>query len=282
MDTERIHRTVADDGTEIAARVRGQGPDLVLVHGGLGHGDVSFRFLIPLLAERFTCYSMSTRGRGLSGDHPDHTHERLVADVVAFVDSIGEPVNLMGHSSGGRIALDVVGQTTSVAALAVYEPWIPQLRDDEVAARNAHAAARIARLGAEARLAEAARVFFVDAALANDEELAVLAEHDVAELMAPTVPVSVQEMVVFLTSEPAPLAQLERATVPTLLLHGSRTHPFFTAVVHHLAARLEDATTCEIAGAGHLGPQLAPQQVAEALTHHLSAAPAHARAAGQA
>jgi pimeloyl-ACP methyl ester carboxylesterase len=273
---DRIHRAVTDDGTEIAGRVHGQGPPLVLVHGGLGNGDISFRFLAPLLAERFTCYCVSTRGRGLSGDHPDHSHERLVADVVAFVDSIGEPVGLMGHSSGGRIALDAAAQTDVVSALAVYEPWIPQLRDDEVIVRNARAAARIARLGADGRLVEAAQVFLVDAALANHEELAVLAEHDVAELMAPTVPVSVQEMVVFLTAEPAAIAPLERITTPTLLLHGSRTHPFFTAAVNHVAARLPDATIREIAGAGHLGPQLVPQPVAEALTHHLTAAHAHA------
>jgi pimeloyl-ACP methyl ester carboxylesterase len=276
LDTDRIHRAVADDGTEIAGRVHGQGPPLVLVHGGLGHGDVSFRFLAPLLAERFTCYCLSTRGRGLSRDHPDHAHERLVADVIAFVDSIGEPVGLMGHSSGGRLALDAAGQSAAVSTLAVYEPWVPQLRDDEVVARNATAAARIARLAADGRLADAAQVFFVDAALANDDELAVLAEHDVAELMAPTVPVSLQEMVVYLTSEPEDFVQLERVTVPSLLLYGSRTHPFYTAVVNHLAARLADATTREIAGAGHLGPQLAPQPVAEALTHHLTTAHAPA------
>jgi hypothetical protein len=34
-----VHRTISADGTEIAGRVHGQGPPLVLVHGGLGDGE---------------------------------------------------------------------------------------------------------------------------------------------------------------------------------------------------------------------------------------------------
>jgi hypothetical protein len=36
---DRIHRVVSDDGTEIAGRLRRQGPPLVIVHGGLGDGN---------------------------------------------------------------------------------------------------------------------------------------------------------------------------------------------------------------------------------------------------
>jgi len=34
-------------------------------------------------------------GRGLSANHPDHSPKRLVEDITAFVDSIGEPVGLV-------------------------------------------------------------------------------------------------------------------------------------------------------------------------------------------
>ena len=39
MTHTRVHRAVSADGTEIAGRVQGEGPALVLVHGGIGDGD---------------------------------------------------------------------------------------------------------------------------------------------------------------------------------------------------------------------------------------------------
>ena len=57
-----------------------------------GDGEVAYEALVPHLADRFTCYTPSTRGRGPSGDNPDHAVHHLVEDVVAFIDTIGEPV----------------------------------------------------------------------------------------------------------------------------------------------------------------------------------------------
>ena len=66
---------------------------------------------------------MSTRGRGLSSDNTDHSRERQFEDVAAFVESIGEPVGLFGHSSGAIWALGGAALSpASVRGLAVYEP----------------------------------------------------------------------------------------------------------------------------------------------------------------
>lgn len=102
MSTDRIHRAVSAAGTEILGRVHGQGPPLVLVHGGLEDGDLCWASLLPALRDRFTCYLPSRRGRGLSGDSDDLSPERLVEDVTAFVDSIGPPVGIVGESDGGQ------------------------------------------------------------------------------------------------------------------------------------------------------------------------------------
>lgn len=82
MQEDRIQRVVSTDGTEIAARVEGQGPPLILLPAGPGDSETSWRPLLPLLSERFTCYLMDTRGRGASTNHPDHSPERLVEDVA--------------------------------------------------------------------------------------------------------------------------------------------------------------------------------------------------------
>ena len=99
---DRIHRAISTDGTEIAGRVHGHGPPLILVHGAPHDGDIAWEALVPYLTDGYTCYLPSTRGRGLSDDNPDHSPPRLQEDVNAFVDSIGEQVCLVSWSAGVR------------------------------------------------------------------------------------------------------------------------------------------------------------------------------------
>jgi len=90
---DRIQQAVSADGTRIAARVRGEGPPIVLLPAGPGDSELSWNRVASYLSERFTCYLLETRGRGPSGDHPDHSPERQVEDVLALVEAIDEPVN---------------------------------------------------------------------------------------------------------------------------------------------------------------------------------------------
>jgi pimeloyl-ACP methyl ester carboxylesterase len=124
MTDERIHRAESADGTKIAGRVYGEGLPLVLVHGAPHDGDIAWEALVPHLIDRFTCYLPSLRGRGLSDDNPDHSPPRLEEDVTAFVDSIGEPVGLVGWSAGVSWALGAAAANGAVAAMAGYEPTI--------------------------------------------------------------------------------------------------------------------------------------------------------------
>jgi pimeloyl-ACP methyl ester carboxylesterase len=262
MATERIHRSTSDDGTEIAGHVHGQGPPLVFVHGGVGSED-SWRFLVPHLSQRFTCYPMSLRGRGLSAPNPDQAPERLIEDVVAFADSIGDPIGLVGHSSGGALALAAAAQTNRATSVAIYEPALPEL-DEDIRARYRDAFEQMGKAAGEGRLIDAVQIAFEDCAMANDEELAILAAVGAAELVAPNVPVHVgdQGFVNHRFLEPDRLDQLK---MPILLLHGSHTHTFYSNVVTHLADQLTDTHVREIDGAGHMGPLLAPELVAAEL-----------------
>jgi pimeloyl-ACP methyl ester carboxylesterase len=63
------------DGTSIAVECAGTGPDLVIVHGGIGD-RTRWKPLFPLLASRFTVCAMDRRGHGESGDAPDYTGKR--------------------------------------------------------------------------------------------------------------------------------------------------------------------------------------------------------------
>jgi pimeloyl-ACP methyl ester carboxylesterase len=156
---ERIHRAVSADGTEIAGRVQGLGPPLILVHGGYGDGAIAWKALLPYLTDRYTCYLPSTRGRGLSSDNPDHSPPRLQEDVTAFVDSIGEPVCLVGWSGSGAWVLGAAAHSDSVAAVTIYEPGVIGVGGEDDIARFGAAMQQVGAAAADGRLLEAAHAF---------------------------------------------------------------------------------------------------------------------------
>jgi pimeloyl-ACP methyl ester carboxylesterase len=107
------------DGTTIAYWRSGEGPPLVLVHGTSADHS-RWKPVLPAFEEHFTVYAVDRRGRGGSGDSEDYSIEREFEDVAAVVDSLGEPANLLGHSS--PIALEAALLTSNVRKLVLYEP----------------------------------------------------------------------------------------------------------------------------------------------------------------
>jgi pimeloyl-ACP methyl ester carboxylesterase len=112
------------DGTSIGGLRSGHGPPLVLVHG-TGGTHARWLPLLPRLSDRFTVYAIDRRGRGRSGDRMPYEIEREFEDIAAVIDSIGEPVNLFGHSYGAICALEATLLTPAVRRLVVYEPPVP-------------------------------------------------------------------------------------------------------------------------------------------------------------
>lgn len=266
-DKERdIHRATSDDGTQIAGSVQGRGPPLVLVHGGLDDGELSWGRILPFLTERFTCYVPSTRGRGLSEDHPDHRPERHVEDLTTYVDSIGEPVGLVGHSIGGTFALGAVERGAAVSALALHEPAVFEFWEEgEDAERYQDAIASAAEAVADDRLADAARAL-ARGVINNDEEIAALEESGTLEQMGAYVPTVLQELEQAPETEvPSPTgpSELAQVTVPTLLVYGSRTTTAHTDSMHYLDEQLPDADLHEIPDVGHAAPMVAPELIAD-------------------
>jgi pimeloyl-ACP methyl ester carboxylesterase len=81
--------------------------------------------VLPALRESFTVHAVDRRGRGASGDSETYTIEREFADVASVVDSLGEPVNLLGHSYGAICSLEAALLTKSIRRLILYEPPLP-------------------------------------------------------------------------------------------------------------------------------------------------------------
>jgi pimeloyl-ACP methyl ester carboxylesterase len=111
------------DGTPIAYWRSGDGPPLMLVHGTAADHS-RWPPVLPAFEQHFTVYVIDRRGRGGSGDSDDYTIEREFEDVAVVVDSIGEPVCLLGHSYGALCALEAALLTRNVRNLVLYEPPI--------------------------------------------------------------------------------------------------------------------------------------------------------------
>src|SRR4051794_14799138 len=92
-------RVTSEDGTSIAYWRSGEGPPLVLVHG-IASDHSRWAPVLLAFEQRYTVYAIDRRGRGGSGDSENFAIEREFEDVAAVVGSLGESVNLLGHSYG--------------------------------------------------------------------------------------------------------------------------------------------------------------------------------------
>jgi pimeloyl-ACP methyl ester carboxylesterase len=278
-ESERIQRAVSADGTAIAGRVLGQGPPLVLVHGAYGDGEVAWTELLPLLTDRYTCYLPSTRGRGLSADHPDHSPVRLKEDVIAFVESIGERVCLLGWSGSGAWVLGAAADSDSVAAVAIYEPVVIGVGGEEDFGRMGAAMQQVGAAAAEGRLHDAVRAFLPG--ICTGAEIAALEATSFRERWAAGIPAMLrflQQDMTYQGPRPTDPEALGQVAAPVLLLRGERTllGIFFAAVERYLAQHLADAQVRRLPGAGHFAPVLAPAAVAGELVAFLDSALHHA------
>ena len=104
-------RAVVLDGDRVVYREAGQGPVLLLVHGMAGSSS-TWRYVIPLLAKRFTVIAPDLLGQGQS-DRPRSeyslgAHANTLRDLL---DALGhERATVVGQSLGGGVAIQLAYQ----------------------------------------------------------------------------------------------------------------------------------------------------------------------------
>jgi pimeloyl-ACP methyl ester carboxylesterase len=274
MSNQRSHYVTTADGVTIGGTVHGQGPALVFVQGIMGDGDIDWQALVEHLSDRFTCYLPSWRGRGLSGEHPDLSFGRLVDDVLAYVDSTGEPTGLVGWSGGADLALAAAAaRSDAVDAVAPVEPVMPRLMDEHEQVVIGDAVARMGELAAEGRLTDAMRAFA--GFPFNDEDIAVAEDAGYFEAAGRYVPNLLDLLQQHVAGEGSTVddpAVLGAISAPVLVVHGSDTKPYATAAARHVVQHVPNARIREIPGAGHASPLTHPEALADALTEFFSPA----------
>jgi pimeloyl-ACP methyl ester carboxylesterase len=135
VPTERF--TVrSKDGGEISVQKAGSGPALLLIHGALLNGAISWGAVVPKLAEHFTVYAMDRRGRAPSGDAKEYSISKEADDIAAVVEAIGRPVVVLAHSYGGLATLEALDRLKTVPHLILYEPAVALQPGDPAIAAN--------------------------------------------------------------------------------------------------------------------------------------------------
>lgn len=102
--------TVNVNGIDMYHAIYGDadGTPILLIHGGLAHGDIWAAQVAGLMQDH-TVIVADTRGHGRStNDGSEYTYARLAADYLALLDQIGvDRVHLVGWSDGANIGYSI-------------------------------------------------------------------------------------------------------------------------------------------------------------------------------
>src|SRR5512132_385639 len=104
---------ISADGTRIGYTDEGHGMPIVIVHGG--SSDIShWERVARALSSTFRIIRIERRlyARDRQPRSP-HAMRREIEDLAALFARIGEPAVLLGHSSGGVVALETALQHQS-------------------------------------------------------------------------------------------------------------------------------------------------------------------------
>ncbi len=241
-----METVTSKDGTRIAYDKSGSGPAVIIVSGATSTRAAEIP-LASLLASHFTVYAYDRRGRVDSGDTLPFAVEREFEDIAAIINVAGGSASLYGISSGAILAFRAVASGLPVTQLALWEP--PFSVDESGRQHHLEYRKQLDKLIAEGRRGEALELFmtrvgtpaeFIAQARlspwwAQGEALAHTLAYDAAAMGDSLVPAE----------------EAARVTIPTLILDGGPSDPFFHAAAQSLLVVMPNAQLKSIDGQPH-------------------------------
>lgn len=258
----------------VIAVTRGQGPDVVLVHGALGDHR-QWDPIAQLLERRFCVTAISRRHHWpnpMPAPGTPYSYEGHCDDLRTYLRSFAAPVHLVGHSWGAGVSLlTAIGEPALLRSLVLIEPSFGSLLEGTTPGLHAELASRddlmttMRRLGqaGDAEGASRALIDWVQASPRGFDGLPAAARHailDNAKTVGPTF------------SEPPPTVTCEALRPfarPSLVLHGAKTRLFYRLVAARAAGCLPNARLASIPDCGHMSIVENPAAVATMLSDFL-------------
>jgi pimeloyl-ACP methyl ester carboxylesterase len=252
------------DGTSIALWRCGSGPPLVALHG-VAIDHTCWDGMRPAIESRRTLIALDRRGHGASEAGPEpHSLHQEVQDLLAVLEAFEPPVDVLGHSYGGLVALETALVTDRIGRLVLYEPSIDDDPDFPGVVE------RVARLVGAARDEDAAVTLLVERSGVPPEAMDALRELPLWPIVLRGVKVLPREGAAVLDYR----FQAERFAVlsnPALVLFGDRSPPWRQQAMEALDAALPNSRLHALAGHGHLATHTAPELLAAEILAFLDA-----------
>lgn len=140
-------------------------PPLVIVHGLFGSGR-NWGVIAKRLSDSARVITPDIRNHGSSPQSPDHSYPDMADDLAELIDHIGGPVDMVGHSMGGKAAMMlalrhpervkrlIVADIAPVSYAHSQMQYIDAMQAVDLAqvARRSDAEAQLAALGVEPAL----------------------------------------------------------------------------------------------------------------------------------
>jgi pimeloyl-ACP methyl ester carboxylesterase len=243
----------ARDGATIVLHSTGVGPGIVVVHGGGTTIDV-YRRLARALADRFTVHLYNRRGRA---DAPPrsmpYTADQEVDDLAAVLEHTGSG-NVIGHSSGGFLALEAALRLP-IDRLALYDAaisvdgsfpsaWLPSARAAAEAGDTAKSLA-ITSAGINPHMAAGKLPLGVRIAI-----IRAFLRTSIGRTMGELLPTTLEETALILAHD-APATRWAGVSAEVLLACGADGPPYYVDQNAVLARALPHARTLTIPRSGH-------------------------------
>ena len=258
------------DGTAIAEFASGDGPPVVLVHGAAAD-HTTFRVIGPRLAAAgWTVHALDRRGRGASGDTLPYKIEREFEDIAAVAETLatetGRPVDVVGHSYGGRCALGAALRTDAIRRVVSYEgaPSPPGMHYTDEALLQ-----RLADMEAAGRDDELLETFMRGVVGMDDAAIAAYRADPVWPRRVAAAHTIVREIRSEDSDAVAGLGALGAVRQPVLQVLGGDSLPTFVESTTALDARLADGRIVTIPGARHAAHHTHPDELVAAITGFL-------------
>lgn len=267
------------DGTRIAIECTGEGPTLLIVHGGTGDRR-RWQPLLPLFASHFHVCAMDRRGHGESERGANYSLEREFEDVATVVDALSAnlshgranapkdpgPVFVLGHSIGAVCAFEAAFLTKNIAKVVLYEPPLQDLDHRAIADRME----KMIQAGDR----EAALVTFLkEIVLVSPPEIEAMRERPNWPDRVAGIDIQIREIRA-LSKYRFDAKRAQKLRTPTLLLTGGKTaSPQLKQAIKSLTDTLPHRTLVVFEGQEHNAMDAIPQQFAQVVTKFLEGRP---------